>query len=435
MSQWLIACKEINGSIYVTRLGQTLSGPKPGVPDTWVFVGPGNNPSVQHYGGNQFILIFEFLSHLVVRVFDITTWPPTEVNPISVAGGPNPPSAFLFGVATGGTAKMPNDEYIFRVPTSNLGVGQVKNQYDPPYLQHVLIFHDPVNHTFSVELKPDPTWHTNAPNTPNFFRLYRAPLGSSSFTRISNVSTITNVSISGDLLTVTAANKFLPGDTIVFAGLTTATFLNGVRVLVNTSNANVFTANYVHADYASAPDTGTATQDWATVLDFTDVMPDSSPFQFQYAASIGAYFNPALPSDITDHEESFKGPILGFDSTVGPLGFLLILADTLPLIAGSILATHVPSMNGYGIFTPTQRFIEQVFTDSMDFPGLGASRQEVPTSGASSMGSRSGFLSFPQSDPGAFSDRMKFGQEAVPVIGQPPTTLPGGNAACQVTAT
>jgi hypothetical protein len=430
MAQYLIACKEINGNIYVTRLPQTMPGPEPGFPSEWVFVGPGNNPSVQEYSGNQFILIFEYLSQLVVRVFDITTWPPTQVNPISVAGGPNPPSAFLFGVATGGTAKMPNDVYIFRVPTSFLGVGQVKNQYDPPYLQHVLIFHDPVAHTFSVELKPDPTWHTNAPNTPNFFRLYRAPLGSSSFTRVSNVSTITNVSISGDLLTITAANKFLPGDTIKLAGLTNATFLNGVKVIVTTANSNMFAANFINADYASASDTGTATQDWATVLDFTDTMPDSSPFQFQYAASIGAYFNPASPGDVTDHEESLMGPILGFDSTVGPLGFLLSPADQYPLISGAITPTHVPSMNGYGIFTPTQRFFEQVFADSLDFPGIGTSRQEVPTSGSSSMGAREGFIAFPQSTPGLFSDVMKFGQEVVPVAGQPPTTLSGGNAAC-----
>ena len=31
--------------------------------------------------------------------------------------------------------------------------------------------------TYSVLLQPDATWITNLPNTTNFFRLYRSPLG------------------------------------------------------------------------------------------------------------------------------------------------------------------------------------------------------------------------------------------------------------------
>jgi len=362
MAFWLLACKELNGGVYITRLPQAIvgTGISPGVPDNWFFVGPGTSPSVQEYAGNQFILIFNYLDRLIVRILDISVWPPTEVNPISVSGGPNPPSSFLFGITAAGIL---NDNYIFNVPNSSSSTGQTKNQFDPPYLKHNLVFFDPGTNTYSVELQPDPTWVTNLPNTPNFFRLYRSPL--------------------------------------------------------------------------AGPLTWTLIQDWAPTLDFTDSHVGS--LQFRYAATIGAYFNPSNPGSTTDHEESLKGPILAFDSTVHPIGYLLTPEEMLPLNAGGEVSL-LPSVTGFGYFTTTQRFFVQVVADTVDYPGLQAPvagqpptpLQETPTSAALSVGSREGFLSFPQSTPGLLSDTLKFGQEAVPVTGQPPTTLPGGNAACSL---
>lgn len=70
---------------------------------------------------------------------------------------------------------------------------------------------------------------------------------------------ITNVQIAGNVLTVTCANSFIAGSTIYnFSGLTGATFLNGQSITVMTASPTQFTAAYVHADYASAPDTGIA---------------------------------------------------------------------------------------------------------------------------------------------------------------------------------
>src|SRR5277367_1891064 len=361
MAFWLLACKELDGGVYVTRLPKAISGVgiSPGVPDNWFFVGPGTAPSVQEYNGNQFILIFNYLDRLIVRILDISVWPPTQVNPISVSGGPNPPTPFLYGITAAGIL---NDNYIFNVPNSAAAAGQAKNQFDPPYLKRNLIFFDAGTNTYSVELQPDPTWITNLPNTTNYFRLYRSPLG---------------------------------------------------------------------------PPTWTLIQDWTTTLDVIDSHVAS--LQYQYAATLGAFFNPANPSNPADHEESLKGPILAFNSAMPPIGFLLIEAETLPINAGPESAL-IPSTTGYGYFTTTQRFFVQVFTDVIDYPGLqtpvsgqpSTPLQEEMTSAALSVGSRSAFFSFPQLTPGLFSDEMDFGQLVTPVTGQPPTTLAGGNAACSL---
>jgi hypothetical protein len=75
-------------------------------------------------------------------------------------------------------------------------------------------------------------------------------------------ATITAISISGGILTVTCNNRFgtaIGGSLLTLNGLTTAMFLNGQQVSVIASTGSAFTAYYPHADYALAPDTGTAT--------------------------------------------------------------------------------------------------------------------------------------------------------------------------------
>jgi len=69
---------------------------------------------------------------------------------------------------------------------------------------------------------------------------------------------VTNVSLTTNVVTVTCANNFLPGQSVV-PTLGTATFLNGHTLTVSTSSATQFTASFTHANYASTPDTGTAT--------------------------------------------------------------------------------------------------------------------------------------------------------------------------------
>jgi hypothetical protein len=72
---------------------------------------------------------------------------------------------------------------------------------------------------------------------------------------------ITNVSLSNNILTVTAINSFVAGQVVYFTGLTNATFLNGQTAEVITSNGTSFTAVYIGPDYSSPyGDTGTASE-------------------------------------------------------------------------------------------------------------------------------------------------------------------------------
>lgn len=69
---------------------------------------------------------------------------------------------------------------------------------------------------------------------------------------------IGNVAIAGNVLTVTAPNEFVAGQSVIFSGLATATFLNGQTVTVLTASPTQFTAAFNHADYPGAGDSGTA---------------------------------------------------------------------------------------------------------------------------------------------------------------------------------
>ena len=58
----------------------------------------------------------------------------------------------------------------------------------------------------------------------------------------SATSTITNIAIAGNILTVTTANTYVAGLSIGFSGLTTATFLNGQTVQILVASPTQFTA-------------------------------------------------------------------------------------------------------------------------------------------------------------------------------------------------
>lgn len=73
------------------------------------------------------------------------------------------------------------------------------------------------------------------------------------------VATITNVSLTSNVVTITANNAFLVGGKVKLAGLTTSTFLNGQTLTVASATATQFTANFTHANVSSHSDTGTAT--------------------------------------------------------------------------------------------------------------------------------------------------------------------------------
>lgn len=67
---------------------------------------------------------------------------------------------------------------------------------------------------------------------------------------------ITNIAITANVVTVTAANNLVAGDVVQLSGLTTNTFLNGAVLTVVTPGAATFTANFTHANVGSVADTG-----------------------------------------------------------------------------------------------------------------------------------------------------------------------------------
>jgi uncharacterized phage protein gp47/JayE len=69
---------------------------------------------------------------------------------------------------------------------------------------------------------------------------------------------ISNVSLASNILAVTCANTLQPGNQVQLSGVTGAAFLNGQVLTVVTNNSSEFTATFIHADYSSAGDTGTA---------------------------------------------------------------------------------------------------------------------------------------------------------------------------------
>lgn len=80
------------------------------------------------------------------------------------------------------------------------------------------------------------------------------------FAAPSNTSaTITNIAITANVLTVTAANSFKVGQVVKFAGVGTNTFLNGKALAIVTASSSQFTATFANADVASGADTGTVT--------------------------------------------------------------------------------------------------------------------------------------------------------------------------------
>lgn len=166
---FILAAKELAGNIYITRLPKAINDQTPGVPDNWYLVGPGTRPSIQEYSGTQFILTFEYLSHLFCRVVDIATWPPTQVNPVQTSGGPNPPTPFTYNI------QLAQDSLTAKLQGQD-SFGLVASYFNPPYLQQPLLFVDPLTLTYSVTLTPLTSFHPEVPaNVQAFFRLYNRP--------------------------------------------------------------------------------------------------------------------------------------------------------------------------------------------------------------------------------------------------------------------
>ena len=110
------------------------------------------------------------------------------------------------------------------------------------------------------------------------------------------VATITNVAITTNVATITAANTFTIGVPVKLIGLTTAVFLNNVTLIVTSSNGLTFTATFAHADYVSAPDTGTATAAAGTFIAVASSGPAALPQGAQMPGTV-AYWAAYVDAD------------------------------------------------------------------------------------------------------------------------------------------
>lgn len=87
-------------------------------------------------------------------------------------------------------------------------------------------------------------------------------LNEQSFTVLTSVPSetfpLTSVSITSNVVTITAVNNLTSGQSVTFTGVGTATFLNGVTLTVLSSglSSSQFEANFTHANYGPTGDTG-----------------------------------------------------------------------------------------------------------------------------------------------------------------------------------
>jgi hypothetical protein len=77
--------------------------------------------------------------------------------------------------------------------------------------------------------------------------------------RLNYSATITNVQVSGNLVTMACTNTFFPGNTIYVSGLGSASFLNDFTLLIVTATPTQITAYFTNPDYPATGDNGLAT--------------------------------------------------------------------------------------------------------------------------------------------------------------------------------
>lgn len=187
----MLVVKELNGGIYLAQVAQATSDSVPGLvrDGTWHYVGDGTRPSVQEYSQTQFILCFEYLSHLVTRIVDITTWPPTQVQPFTLPGHPLSPSDPTFTYSIAPSAGMPHDAVALALQGSN-SEGAVAAYYNPVKLTVTDLVENPFTNSFSVTIIPANGWLPESTSLTPFYRVYRRPLSGGSWSLVMDWNTI-----------------------------------------------------------------------------------------------------------------------------------------------------------------------------------------------------------------------------------------------------
>jgi len=169
----------------------------------------------------------------------------------------------------------------------------------------------------------------------------------------SSASTISNVSLTTNVVTVTtaAAHAFWPGQTVVVAA-TTTTSINGSYVITACPSTTTFTYALVLADITSVADTGTAT---VSTGRWNAYMSGSAPNHFLGQVGIGTtnltsgYLNIAGTQSIAQSMSYVGGQNQTTTST--PIG--LQVSSTLAGSATTITGAYGIQTNPSGVFANT----------------------------------------------------------------------------------
>jgi len=158
-----------------------------------------------------------------------------------------------------------------------------------------------------------------------------------------NTATITQVAVATNVLTVTAVNAFIPGQSVTLSGLTTATFLNGQTVTVATASGSQFTASFTNADYGPAADTGVATASSADTGTATNSAGVFIAVASSGPQSVGGAKQPNTPAYWSTYVDSEANVTL-YSAPDACTGRLANVDDyTVPLGAGSVEFLVLPS--------------------------------------------------------------------------------------------
>lgn len=129
-------------------------------------------------------------------------------------------------------------------------------------------------------------------------------------------ATITQIAITGNVVTVTANNSFAVGNLVTVNGLTTASFLEDQILRIDTVTPTTFTANFTHANYGPAAETGTATN--TTTQDYTLAAPEFSHIEHASVLDIDATGSPAKWWELKVRDNLALDSSANRPDTIGP---------------------------------------------------------------------------------------------------------------------
>jgi hypothetical protein len=183
-----------------------------------------------------------------------------------------------------------------------------------------------------------------------------------------SVFTVSNVAITSKILTVTTTTNpgAVKGSPVVFAGLTTAAFLNNLILYAADTTASTVVCYYNHVDYGSTADTGTVSKQ--TPADIIDLYPNVDIFKPQ---GKGRAIDAVLESDVTtpfvsDNLTGFKVERGGSGSTAHVYGADI---EDFSLWADTVESAQIRTQYSGGTPTPHDYAIK-VERDAHGSPGV-----------------------------------------------------------------